>query len=55
VILTRVGDGGQTWGTPTQLTDSPEPSVLNDKESVTADPMNSNFAYAIWDQLFSPS
>jgi hypothetical protein len=30
-------------------------TVLNDKESVTADPTKPNDAYATWDRLVSPS
>ncbi|HEV2112220.1 MAG TPA: sialidase family protein [Gammaproteobacteria bacterium] len=50
VLVTRSGDGGVTWSTPIPLiTDGA--SAFNDKESVTADPNNSNYAYAVWDRL----
>jgi hypothetical protein len=55
ILVSKSTDGGQTWGTPVTLLDSPEPTVLNDKESVTADPTNSNRVYVVWDQLVSPS
>ena len=33
----------------------PSTTVLNDKESLTPDPLAPNSAYAIWDRLVSPS
>jgi Neuraminidase (sialidase) len=55
ILVSKSTDGGQTWGTPVVLLDSPEPSVLNDKESVTADPTSSTRVFVVWDQLVSPS
>jgi hypothetical protein len=55
ILVSKSTDGGQTWGTPVTLLDSPELSVLNDKESVTADPTDPNRVFVVWDQLFSPS
>ena len=50
VLVTRSGDGGATWSAPIPLI-SDGASAFNDKESVTADPNNSNYAYAVWDRL----
>jgi hypothetical protein len=56
-------DGGHTWSTPATLVVNPVPpgtnpvDLLNDKESVTADPTDSTgkTAYVIWDRLNQPS
>ena len=29
--------------------------AFNDKESITADPTNANYAYAVWDRFTTPS
>jgi len=55
ILVSRSSDGGDHWGTPVTLIDTPELTSLNDKESVTADPTNSNRVYVTWDQLVSPS
>lgn len=53
-------DGGFTWSAPTTLIDNQAPpgtdpiDLANDKEAVTADPTNSNYAYVIWDRLNHP-
>jgi hypothetical protein len=39
-------DGGKTWSKPAQLILS---NSLSDKDSVTADPTNSSYAYVVWD------
>jgi hypothetical protein len=61
VIVSRSRNGGNSWGTPIQLrfdrnrADEPLGTEFNDKESVTADPGDSHFAYAVWDRLVFPS
>ena len=58
-VVGKSVDGGVTWGNPTTLVDTPaeldekKPQVLHDKNSVTADPDNSNLAYVVWDKLVS--
>lgn len=60
-------DGGKTWTNVQTLiqdpcvtmrqpgyTCNPKAFTLNDKESVTADPTQPGFAYAVWDRLTSP-
>ena len=50
VLVTHTGDGGASWSTPVALiTDGS--SAFNDKESITADPNDSHYAYAVWDRL----
>lgn len=50
VLVTRSADGGATWGAPTALIVDGA-SAFNDKESITADPNDSHYAYAVWDRL----
>src|SRR5690348_938441 len=52
VLVTRSTDGGATWGVPTALIADGN-NAFDDKESVTADPNNSNYAYVVWDRLDS--
>jgi hypothetical protein len=46
VEVSRSTNGGKTWGTPAQLILT---NALSDKDSVTADPTNSSYAYVVWD------
>src|SRR5262252_1756608 len=54
IIVSRSTDGGNHWQTPVTARLDTSNLVLNDKESITADPVNANNAYATWDQLESP-
>jgi hypothetical protein len=55
IIISRSIDGGNHWQTPVTARFDASTTVLNDKESVTGDPLVANNAYAVWDQLVSPS
>jgi hypothetical protein len=57
IIISRSTDGGDTWQTPVTARLDTSTTVLNDKESVTADPRATHpmDAYAVWDRLVSPS
>jgi hypothetical protein len=55
MLVNRSTDGGLTWSPPTVLIDEDDPDNFNDKNSLTADPLNSNYAYAIWDRSRFPS
>jgi len=44
-------DGGLTWSEPIMLIEDDDPRVLNDKNSLTADPTDADFVYAVWDRL----
>jgi hypothetical protein len=44
-------DGGRRWVDVRTLINDDDPNVLNDKESVTADPLHAGVAYAIWDRI----
>jgi len=50
MLVARSTDGGLTWSVPTVLiTDAA--TAFDDKGSITADPTNSNFVYAVWDRI----
>src|SRR5262249_23978126 len=61
VVVVKSTDGGGTWSPATTLIDNQAPpgtdpiDLANDKEAVTADPTNPNYAYVIWDRLDHPS
>lgn len=55
LYVNRSTDGGLTWGPPTQLIRDDSLFLFNDKNSLTADPFNSNFVYGIWDRSRFPS
>jgi len=54
MLVMRSTDGGATWSNPITLKRDENPNVLNDKNTLTADRNDSNFAYAVWDRLVSP-
>ncbi len=52
MLASRSTDGGLTWSTPASLIVDPDGiAFFNDKNSITADPGDSNFVYAVWDRL----
>jgi hypothetical protein len=51
MLMSKSTDHGATWSAPTALTTNNSPHVLNDKNSVTADPTDNGLVYAVWDQL----
>ena len=55
VQVSTSSDGGTTWNAPVAVKADQSFTVLNDKESVTADPLRSSSAYVVWDRLVSPS
>ncbi len=55
MLVNRSTDGGLTWSAPTTLIDEDDPDNFNDKNSMTADPFDSNYVYAIWDRSRFPS
>lgn len=50
MLVARSTDGGRTWGAPSTLIASGS-TLFNDKNTLTADPTNANFVYAVWDRL----
>jgi hypothetical protein len=55
MLVMRSTNGGASWGNPTTLIRDEGQNVLNDKNSMTADPNDSDFVYAVWDRLASPT
>jgi hypothetical protein len=54
LLVSKSLDGGFTWGAPITVVRDNDPNVLNDKESITADPGDSSHVYLVWDRLESP-
>lgn len=54
VLVIKSRDGGGTWGPITTLIRDTDPRFVSDKESVTADPTDSRYAYAVWDRVDTP-
>ena len=55
VQVSTSSDGGVTWNAPIAVRSDQSTTVLNDKESVTADPTRPADAYVVWDRLVSPT
>jgi len=51
MMVTRSADGGLSWSAPIALGQTT--GQFNDKETITADPFDSRFVYAVWDRLLS--
>ena len=50
ILVSSSSDGGASWSTPTVLIRDTG-AYFNDKESITADPHDSRYVYAVWDRL----
>jgi hypothetical protein len=57
ILASRSTDSGATWSEPATLQreNTGSGSLFVDKESITADPFDSNFVYAVWDRSTFPS
>lgn len=59
VLVSKSTDGGSTWGEPITLKrdsgDRDSSYAFNDKETITADPTDSRYAYAVWDRFVTPA
>ena len=55
MLVSKSEDGGAHWTEPVTLIDDPNPHVFNDKNSLTADPNDSDLVYATWDRLVFPN
>jgi hypothetical protein len=55
ITVSKSTNGGDTWGPLTTLIREGIPLAFNDKESITADPFDSNYVYAVWDRGRFPS
>jgi hypothetical protein len=54
MIVSRSTDSGLTWEDPISLNRDESQNSFNDKNTITADPNDSNFVYAVWDLVVSP-
>ena len=53
VVVSRSTDGGITWSEPATLIRDEGATFFNDKETLTADPVDPRYVYAVWDRLQS--
>jgi hypothetical protein len=51
MLVSKSTDGGLTWSNPSTLIRDANPNRFNDKNSITADPNDSRYVYAVWDRL----
>jgi hypothetical protein len=51
LLVSRSVDGGRKWTSPITIIEDENPRFLNDKQSITADPMDPSLVYAVWDRL----
>jgi hypothetical protein len=54
MIVSRSTDHGATWEDPVSLNRDESQNSFNDKNTITADPNDSDFVYAVWDLVVSP-
>ncbi|MBK7473472.1 MAG: exo-alpha-sialidase [Betaproteobacteria bacterium] len=50
LAVSRSRDGGVTWETPILVRQDADP-MLNDKETIAADPTDARYVYVIWDRV----
>jgi hypothetical protein len=55
MLVMRSTNHGASWSDPITLIRDESQNVLNDKNTMTADPNSSKFVYAVWDRLASPT
>jgi hypothetical protein len=55
LLASKSEDGGLTWTRPEIVIRDLDANAFNDKQSITADPTDANFVYAVWDRLVFPS
>src|SRR5918997_2716497 len=48
MLVSKSTDGGLTWSNPSTLIRDANPKRFNDKNSITADPNDSRYVYAVW-------
>jgi len=55
VLASRSTDGGANWKDPVVIKRDTQANFFNDKESITANPLDSDFVYATWQRIVAPS
>ena len=53
MVVQKSINKGADWSKPVTLIRDTSPRLFNDKNSMTADPNDSNYVYAVWDRLNS--
>jgi hypothetical protein len=51
MLVSKSVDGGLSWRPPVTLVRDDNPRFLNDKNTITADPADACYVYAVWDRL----
>jgi len=54
ILVSKSRDGGLNWGPIKTLIRDFQPGQDNDKETLTADPTNARYAYAVWQRFNTP-
>ena len=54
VLVSKQAHGTDTWSEPVTLARDTSPFLSHDKESITADPTDSRYVYAVWDRARKP-
>jgi hypothetical protein len=54
ILVSRSLDGGRTWEAARTVAEDRRENGFNDKETITADPLDGNRVYVVWDRLISP-
>jgi hypothetical protein len=52
IFVSKSTNGGESWGAPIPVAEDNTNGL--DKQSITADPFDSNYVYAAWDRFLSP-
>jgi hypothetical protein len=55
VLTSRSFDEGANWEDPVVVKFDDNPTIFNDKETLTADPLDSDFVYVTWQRLVFPN
>jgi hypothetical protein len=55
LLASKSTDGGLTWSEPEFVIRDLDANAFNDKQSITADPVNEGNVYAVWDRLVFPT
>ncbi len=55
LLASRSTNGGLSWSDPVVVRRDTAPTVFNDKQTITADPTNASYVYAVWDRLVFPA
>ena len=55
LLASKSTNGGLTWSDPEVVIRDTDANVFNDKQTITADPVNAGNVYAVWDRLVFPT